>query len=105
MVNVLLPNVLQQLPVAIPQSIRHFAKQFDSVLIGALVGLPNNMSVKKIQRKGTIANYLTSLSRKEIWTIASQASLVEPSYASCQSSSSEPNSAGTDVCRLGKVGL
>ena len=48
MATVLLPNVLQALPVSIPQAIRQFAKQLEQWLATALEGLPTNLVTKKM---------------------------------------------------------
>lgn len=48
MAHVLLPNVLQSLPVSIPQAIRHFSKQLEPWLASALEGLPPNLMMKKL---------------------------------------------------------
>ncbi len=48
MATVLLPNVLQALPVSIPQAIRQFAKQLEAWLTTALEGLPQLLVQKKL---------------------------------------------------------
>lgn len=51
MTTVLLPNVLQALPVSIPQAIRQFAKNLESWLSSALEGLPTGLCVAKLLGK------------------------------------------------------
>eukprot|EP01117_Protostelium_nocturnum_P002814 TRINITY_DN13735_c0_g1_i4.p1 TRINITY_DN13735_c0_g1~~TRINITY_DN13735_c0_g1_i4.p1 ORF type:complete len:619 (-),score=154.84 TRINITY_DN13735_c0_g1_i4:117-1973(-) len=64
MIAVLLPNVLQPMPVALPQSIRQFAKQLESWLASSLDGLPTNFCVSKlmvIKKYGQILHKQASL--------------------------------------------
>jgi len=72
MATVLLPNVLQALPVSIPQSIRQFAKQLEAWLNTALEGLPPNLVAKKMHvvkkfsqslHKQASLNHLTQAAR------------------------------------------
>jgi hypothetical protein len=48
MATVLLPNVLQALPVSVPQAIRQFAKQLETWLNSSLDGMPSALGLKKI---------------------------------------------------------
>lgn len=70
--TVLLPNVLQSLPVSIPQSIRQFAKQLEVWLANSLDGLPQNLVLKKMNvvkkfsqslHKQASLNHLTQAAR------------------------------------------
>jgi len=72
MATVLLPNVLQALPVSIPQAIRQFAKQLESWLASAMEGLPTNLVTKKMNvvkkfsqslHKQASLNHLTQAAR------------------------------------------
>jgi len=72
MATVLLPNVLQALPVSIPQAIRQFAKQLEQWLATALEGLPSNLVTKKMNvakkfsqslHKQASLNHLTQAAR------------------------------------------
>ena len=44
----LLPNVLQALPVSLSQTIRHFAEHLEQSLAGALINAPPNLAVVKL---------------------------------------------------------
>ncbi|PRP82203.1 DNA-binding protein RFX2 isoform 1 [Planoprotostelium fungivorum] len=64
MTAVLLPNVLQPLPVSLPQSIRHFSKQLEPWLAATLDGLPAHFCVSKlmiIKKFGQSLHKLASL--------------------------------------------
>ena len=72
MATVLLPNVLQALPVSIPQAIRQFAKQLESYLANAIDNYPQNLIVKKMNvvkkfsqslHKQASLNHLTQAAR------------------------------------------
>lgn len=56
MSQVLLPNVLQSLPVNIPQAIRQFAKQLEPWLTSALEGLPSGLCIAKL-----LGNYYSNI--------------------------------------------
>jgi hypothetical protein len=70
--SALLPNVLQALPVSVPQSIRNFAKQLEPWLSSALEGYPSSFLTKKmnllkkfaqsLHRQGSL-NHLTQAAR------------------------------------------
>jgi len=72
MATVLLPNVLQALPVSIPQAIRQFAKQLETWLTTAMEGLPQLLVQKKLNvvkkfsqslHKQASLNHLTQAAR------------------------------------------
>lgn len=81
--GVLLPNVLQALPVSLSQTIRHFAEHLEQSLAGALINAPPNLAVVKLIGMEALKD-ATDLfsSRQKICTVIKQASCFESLDAS-----------------------
>eukprot|EP01118_Nematostelium_gracile_P018474 TRINITY_DN8204_c0_g1_i3.p1 TRINITY_DN8204_c0_g1~~TRINITY_DN8204_c0_g1_i3.p1 ORF type:complete len:262 (-),score=56.28 TRINITY_DN8204_c0_g1_i3:362-1147(-) len=75
MSHVLLPNVLQALPVSIPHAIRQFSKQIEPWMQTAMEGYPGNVQMKKLLLTKKFAQNLHKLASLNHLTQAARAVL------------------------------